>query len=197
MKKFLGLNPKRNNEQAQEEYSADPAFPISEEIMMPMEAPAEEEHAQVERVSFMDRHRDTQFAAKNKFAWNKLSRICIYILFGIMPLFFLPFSGFPTDDAKVFLIALSLFVAAAAYVAQVLATGRVELVRTKLWMLFLIFLGLAGISTLFSLSPAVSIWGNSHQPDTLFVFIYGFIALFATSAVFRSAGQIKKAHLFL
>ncbi len=192
---FSGIPWKQSERQSEDAIEFDP--PISEDVMMPI---SEQGETRVVSVNIQRTSRESSPVPqqkKTKIIWDKISRACIYLLFGLMPIFFLPFSAFPVDEAKNILIALGVLLAAAAWLAKVLAVGRIEIPKTKLWLFALVFLAGAGISTVFSLSSSVSVWGNNFQPDAFFALLLAFLALFVTSVVFTEAEHIKRAQILL
>ena len=59
------------------------------------------------------------------FNWDKVGKICIYLLFGLVPLFFLPLTAFPLAENKTVLAGILIFAAFGAYLAQVLGDGKI------------------------------------------------------------------------
>ncbi|MBI2463222.1 MAG: tetratricopeptide repeat protein [Candidatus Spechtbacteria bacterium] len=99
--------------------------------------------------------------------WDRVGLACAYILFGLIPIWFLPFTAQPIEDAKELFVGLAILCMAGAWLAKVLAVGRIDVPKTSLWFAALGFFAFVGISTIFSTSSVVSIWGNNSQPDTL------------------------------
>jgi len=128
--------------------------------------------------------------------WDQVGRACIYLLFGLVPVFFLPLTAVPVAENKTFLAGVLVLAAFGAFLAQTLNTGKFSLPKTKLWFVLAGFFVVAGISTFLSSSPQVSFWGGGVSPDSFFNFaIYGF-ALFLTPLFLRETRELIRALLF-
>lgn len=128
--------------------------------------------------------------------WDKIGKICIYALFGLVPVFFLPFTAFPVIENKTILAGMLVFVAFGAWLANTLNTGRLVLPKTRLWFALVALLAIGGISTFLSQSRQLSLWGDLGSIDNYFNFaIYG-LALFLTPAFLRETKELMRALLF-
>ena len=58
--------------------------------------------------------------------WDTIGRVCVYLLFGLGPLFFLPLTAFPLAQGKIFFVGTVVFVGVATYLARIIATGIIS-----------------------------------------------------------------------
>ncbi|MFY9457367.1 MAG: tetratricopeptide repeat protein [Candidatus Spechtbacterales bacterium] len=128
--------------------------------------------------------------------WDSVGRICIYLLFGLVPMFFLPLTAYPVAENKAILAGALVFVALCAFLAQTLNSGKFSLPKTRFWFALAAFFVIAGISTFLSASPQISFWGDGTSPDSFFSFLtYGF-ALFLVPFFLRETQHLIRALLF-
>lgn len=137
-----------------------------------------------------------QINAARSFSWEAVGRWCIYLLFGLLPIWFLPFTAFPVEDGKGLLVALLVFLALGAWLGQGLGSGTLSFPRSKLWLIVILFLAISGISVLFSESRAVGMWGNNNQPDTFMNFLLAIGILFVVPLFLKNIEHITKALFF-
>ena len=128
--------------------------------------------------------------------WDKGGRIFVYLLFGLLPLWFLPFSSFPVAEAKLFLTGILVFGAFALWFAKTLATGHIAIPKSYVWIAGLVFLGASLLSLIFSSSTLTSFLGNVGQPDTFISFVLYLGALLIVPVFLRDLTHIMKAVLF-
>lgn len=131
----------------------------------------------------------------NQLLWDKVGKICIYLLFGLVPIFFLPLTAFPVAENKTVLAAALLLVAFGSLLAKTLNNGKIALPKGRFWFAGLAFLIIAGVSSALSASPQLSWWGNLNSSDSFsHFFIYG-LALFIVPMFLREIGELVKAFL--
>lgn len=128
--------------------------------------------------------------------WDKVGRIFVYILFGVLPIWFMPFTAFPAAEGKAFLGGMLIFGALAAWFAKVLATGRLALPKTYIWFAALGFLLFSLVSLLFSEARSIGFFGNGGQPDTFINFVLYVGALFIVPLFLKNTSYIMKAVFF-
>src|SRR3989338_5819393 len=103
--------------------------------------------------------------------WDRIGRICVYLIFGLLPVWFLPFTAFPVAEGKAFLGGVLIFGALAAWFAKILTTGRIALPKTNIWFAALAFLLFSFVSLLFSEARSIGFFGNGAQADTFINFV--------------------------
>lgn len=117
--------------------------------------------------------------------WQKIAKNCLYILTGLLPLFFIPLTIAPIDLNKQILAAILISAAFLCYLIGSL--NRREIVYPKsfvgvgvLGLLFFVFL-----SSLFSPSSDNAIFGGLIRPDSLFSFLLAGLTLFLASVYLK------------
>lgn len=127
--------------------------------------------------------------------WDTAGRMCLYLLFGLVPIFFLPITSFPVNENKSVLAVLLILSAFACWLVKVLNLGKIVMPRTKVWIFAVLFLAVAGVSTFLSGSFKYSLWGYAGSSDSLFhLFIYA-LALFLAPLFLRDTAHLIKAVL--
>jgi len=126
--------------------------------------------------------------------WRKIGNLCIFLLVGLTPLFFLPNTLFPLGTNKTFLATVLLGVGFISYLINCLKTGQIVFPKSLLSLSVLVFLAAAGLSTLFSRSVPSSVYGKLHHPNSFLAFILYAIA-FLLTATFLERKNIKKLAL--
>ena len=132
----------------------------------------------------------------NKLNWDSVGRICIYLLFGLVPVFFLPLTAYPAAENKAMLAGVLVFVAFGAYLASALSAGKISFPKTKLWLALGAFLIISAVSTIASASPQISLFGNLGSSSGLVHFIVFGLAMFLTPLYLRDVKEIIRALLF-
>ena len=128
--------------------------------------------------------------------WDKAGKICIYLLFGLVPVFFLPLTAFPLEENKTVLASILTFVAFGAYLAKTLNSGKLSLPKTRFWFLVLAFVVISAVSTGLSDSVKTSLWGTLASPDSfLNFFIFG-LSMFLVPAFLKETKELINALLF-
>ncbi len=128
--------------------------------------------------------------------WGKVGKICIYLLFGLIPVFFLPLTAFPVAENKTTLAVGLVFVAFGALLAETLNTGRLSLPKGRFWLAGIAFLIISGISSALSGAPQLSWWGNLTSPDSFLNFLIYGLAFLLVPVFLREIGDLIKALLF-
>lgn len=128
---------------------------------------------------------------------NKISRYIFLGLVLILPLWVLPFSGFPSDFNKSFLAFGAVIVSFLLWVSYVLQRGMIRLPRS---LLLLVFGGLVLVwlfSSIFSLNRNLSLIGGGFEVGTLAGLGFSGLAMFLVSVLFKSQKDILKFFSFL
>lgn len=128
--------------------------------------------------------------------WDKIGKVCIYLLFGLVPVFFLPFTAFPVIENKTILAGILVFVALGSWLAHTLNTGRFQLPKTRVWFALAGFLILGAVSAFFSQSRELSLWGDLGSIDNYFNLAIYSLALFLTPLFLRETSELIRALLF-
>ena len=117
---------------------------------------------------------------------QKISRILIYFLVGLTPIFFLPFTSQTLDFSKQILFSILIFFSLSFYLVSLFISGKAEINFNFLNIPILALLFIYFLSTIFSLSPRESLFGfplNTSQGFlTLFLFV---IFYFLVSNLFK------------
>lgn len=132
-------------------------------------------------------------APENSF-WLKLGRSFLYILIFLLPLFFLPTTIYPVDANKQFLAIFLVLAALISYVANSYFTKKIIYSRSIAVLAAAVFVVAGGISTLFSVFPTGSLYGDLIQADVFVNFIIYTLALYLI-AVFFKKGDFDKIGL--
>lgn len=127
---------------------------------------------------------------------DKIGRALFYIIFALAPIWFLPLTVFPVAQNKQFLAAILIFVAFILWLVKVLSTGKIVLPKTILSFAVLVFVGITFLSSLLSISPVTSFWGNALQPDTFFSFLVYALSFFMVPVFFTKPGHLLKGVFF-
>lgn len=128
---------------------------------------------------------------------NKISRFIFLGLVLVLPLWVLPFSGFPSDFNKSFLAFSAVIVSFLLWVGYILQSGTIRLPRS---LLLLVFGGLVLVwlfSSLFSLNKNLSLIGLGSEVGTLAGLGFSGLAMFLVSILFKSQKDILRFFYFL
>src|SRR3989338_497470 len=125
--------------------------------------------------------------------WDNVGRVCVYLLFGLVPVFFLPVTSFPVAENKGALGVVLVLVALSAWLVKVLNLGTISLPKTKLWLFSAMFLVVGGISTVLSDSFNLSLWGYLSSADSYFYLVSYVLALFIVPAFLTEIGHLIRA----
>ncbi len=120
----------------------------------------------------------------------------MYLLFGLVPAFFLPLTAFPVAENKTILAGVLVFVALSAFLAKTLNEGKFALPKTRFWFALAAFFVIAGVSTFLSASPQTSFWGDGTSPDSFFSFLIYGLALFLVPLFLRETQHLIRALMF-
>ncbi|KKS16369.1 MAG: hypothetical protein UU71_C0003G0003 [Parcubacteria group bacterium GW2011_GWB1_41_6] len=128
---------------------------------------------------------------------NKISRFILLALVLVLPLWILPFSGFPLDFNKSFLAFSAVIVSFLLWIGYVLQNGTIRLPKS---LLLLVFCGLVLVwlfSSIFSLNRNLSLIGAGSEVGTLAGLGFSGLAMFLVSILFRSQKDILRFFYFL
>jgi len=128
-------------------------------------------------------------------AWQKIAKICLYILTGLLPLFFLPITIAPVEINKQMLATILVLVAFLCYLIDSLNRRAIRYPKSLISLGVLIFLILTGLSATLSLAQENAIFGNLIQPDTFLSFIVGGL-IFFLAAVYIKKNDLNKLAVY-
>lgn len=117
---------------------------------------------------------------------SRISRLSIYMLAALIPLWFLPITQNALDFQKQALLVVFVLVGVVSWMATLLQAGEMRLRFTWQLPLLAAFLGVGVFSTVFSLWPAASFWGfplditNSFLTQAMFI-CFAFLVMNAFS----------------
>jgi len=116
----------------------------------------------------------------NKMArWcEKISKIAIYLLVFLLPLFFLPWTADVLDFNKQALLLVLVFISLFCWLSKSLIEGKLHLNFSFFNLPVIIYLLILAIGTFFSLSPYGSFWGRPLNVAPSFLTIIGFILFY-------------------
>jgi len=107
---------------------------------------------------------------------NKIIKWCIYIFVGLLPLWFLPITSNVLDFNKQFLMIGLLTIALVAWLVKLLTQEKIRWHKGLVVVLFLAFVIIYGLATIFSLRPYDSLMGlDNDLSRSLINLIYFFI----------------------
>ncbi len=127
--------------------------------------------------------------------WDKIGKVCVYLLFGLVPVFFLPLTALPVVENKAMLAGVLALIGFGAWLAKILSTGKFSIPRTRFFLVMAAFFVIAGISTFLSKSANVSLWGNPTSPDSYFNFIIYGLALLLVPIFLNETRDLIRALL--
>lgn len=110
--------------------------------------------------------------------WERISKISIYLLVFLLPIFFLPWTANVLDFNKQVLLIFLVFISLFCWLLKSLIEGKINLNFSLLNLPILIFLVILTISTFLSASPYGSFWGWPLNIAPSFLTIFGFILLY-------------------
>jgi len=110
--------------------------------------------------------------------WEGVSKVSIFALVFLMPLFFSLSTLNPLDTNKQFLMLFLVFVSLAAFVIGNLISKEFSLKFNPLNLPVLVFLAVYALATLFSISPYKSFWGYSLNISSSFLAVLFFVFLY-------------------
>ena len=119
---------------------------------------------------------------------QKISKVAIYLLTFLLPLFFLPWTSDILDFNKQILLIVLVFIALIAWLVKISVSGKLELNLTWLNIPVLFLFLIYGLSTLFSQYRYGSFWGWPLSVSAGFLSLVGFIIFyFLIGNIFKRA----------
>ena len=117
----------------------------------------------------------------------------LLLLFFLLPLVFQPFLSDPFALPKATVLRIITLFIFAIWLMKVLREGKIKWQSTRLNLCILVFLGIYGLSTLFSVSPRLSLWGmhGFYFEGFLSFLSYGLIYFITVNYVTDSTKILK------
>ena len=109
---------------------------------------------------------------------TKISKISIYLLVFLLPIFFLPWTPDILDFNKQVLLIFLVFISLFCWFLKSLKEGKISLNFSLLHLAIIVFLVVLGFSTLFSSYKYGSFWGWPLNVAPGFLTILGFVLLY-------------------
>jgi len=117
---------------------------------------------------------------------DKITKLSIYLLVFLMPLFFLPWTSNVLDFNKQALLVFMVFLSLFCWLLQSLTKGKITLNMSKLNIPVIVFLAITGISTWFSAYQYGSFWGWPLNTGSSFLTLLCFVLVyFLVTNVFK------------
>ncbi len=107
---------------------------------------------------------------------NKIIKWCLYVFIFLLPLWFLPFTGNVLNFNKQILMIVVLTIALIAWLGKLLTQEKVKWYKGSIVLLFLAFVVVYGLATIFSTQPYSSLMGfDAHLTRALVNIVYFFV----------------------
>lgn len=117
--------------------------------------------------------------------FEKIGRVCLYLLAFLTPLFFLPLTTAPVEINKQILAMVLILTAFICVLIKTLASGKIIYPKSRLSLAVLTVLVVSAISVIFSKSPIAGLYGGFVQQDTFLGFLLGGLLFFSAFALFK------------
>ena len=124
--------------------------------------------------------------------WEKVGKWAVYAVIFLTPIFFLPFTQAQVEINKFIFVSIAVLVGLVAFFADVIEKRSVAYPKSLLSLAVLGVVAAYGVSTIFSIAPATSLYGNLTQPDS-FLNIVIYALAFFLSFYFLRREDIKMA----
>ena len=123
--------------------------------------------------------------------WQKIAKTCLYILAGLLPLFFLPLTIAPVEINKQVLATILALVAFLCYLIDSFNRRTITYPKSLISLAVLIFLIFMGLSAVLSLAQENAIFGNLIQTDTFLNFVITGL-IFFLAAIYLKRDDLKR-----
>lgn len=124
--------------------------------------------------------------------WGKISKLSLYLLIFLLPLWFLPWTINVLDFNKQTLLFSLVFISLISFLLKSLIEGKISLNLNIFNLTLIVFLPVLGLSTIFSSSSYASFWGWPLPGASSFFSALGFVLLY-----FLIVNVFKKEEVFL
>ena len=123
--------------------------------------------------------------------FNKLSFATLFLVVMLLPVFFLPFTNFPVEISKGFLLVVGLTLCVIFWAIARFFDGEIILPKSLSLLAGLGIVVVFFLSATFSDSPAVSFFGTMFDVGTFWFMFAGFLLMIMCSIIFRDARDAK------
>jgi len=117
--------------------------------------------------------------------WQRIAKVCLYVLVGLLPLFFLPITIVPVEINKQIFATILVLICFLCYLIHSLNNRKIVYPKSIISLAILIFLALSGLSAVISLAQENAIFGNFIQPATLWSFLLAGLSFFLASVFIK------------
>jgi len=125
-------------------------------------------------------------------AFARIAKGLLFLLVGLLPIWFLPFTTFPTETGKLLLVTVLGLLVFIAWIASGLQDGGIRIIRSVVLWAFGLFLVGWAIAGVFSVSVYQSFFGAGHEGATFVtLFAGGLLALLIASITSERADLMK------
>ena len=128
---------------------------------------------------------------QNRFSWETLSRLMVYLLVGLTPLWFLPVTVFPLELNKAYLGYMLIIASFVFWLLARIQEGRMRLPKNFIALALISLVVAVFLSGLFSISRHVSFFGLGHEEGTVGAFTLFSLAALVTSLLFTEHKHAK------
>jgi tetratricopeptide (TPR) repeat protein len=131
------------------------------------------------------------------FYWQAISRWALILFAGLMPIFFLPFTGLPVAANKELLAFVLILLAFFALLGKILVEGKIRYPGHLLAIALAVLVLVWGVSAFFSLNQITSLIGSWATPDSFASILLFTILTFGVVMTFDRRDIILSLLIFL
>lgn len=123
--------------------------------------------------------------------FDRLSFLSLFLVIVLLPVFALPFTNIPVEISKGLLLVIGLAITVILWAIARFFDGRILLPRSKLFVSGAVVLLTLLLSSLFSQTPKISLFGTMFDVGSFWFIFAAMVLMFMTSLIFRSERQAK------
>ncbi len=127
--------------------------------------------------------------------WETIARWSLYLIVFFTPFWFLPFTIAPLDINKAFLASILAIVGFIAWLGRSVYSGRVVFPKTMLGVALVVWLMVLLVSSIFSVSPSVSLWAD--EVSTFFNSAMLILVALLAAATLQKGSDFATTYLLL
>jgi len=131
------------------------------------------------------------------FSWDHISRMFMFIIVGLLPLWALPLTIFPIALNKSFLFSVLVLFAFITWLIGRIQQGEFSIPKHGLALALVAYVVVNLISALFSISGHISFIGLGHEPDTVVMSVLFVLGAFMMSFLFRDKSATRMLFMVL
>ncbi len=125
--------------------------------------------------------------------FDNIAKYSMYVLIGLLPVFFLPTSFIELGQAKLGLLITAVTVAVVSMGLSIIYGGSIKIVNKKIWIPALLISIITLISAFFSTSYSGSIMGNGSEIDSWYLISILLLTTILISSVINTKERIFSA----